>query len=113
MAGKKAVKRWSVDEKAKALARLGQETASEVASALGVTDQTIYAWKKAAGMNGTKAAPASRPAKKAKKKAASKAANGHIQVTAGGLDTIEKQLETSLVSVRAMRVAFRTVFGGQ
>ncbi len=50
----KKVKRWSTDEKAKILADLAGASAATVAEKHGVTQSTIYQWKKAAGMGGGK-----------------------------------------------------------
>lgn len=50
----KKVKRWSTDEKAKILADLAGASAATVAEKHGVSLQTIYQWKRTAGMGGGK-----------------------------------------------------------
>jgi len=107
-------KTFTLDEKAAILAELASASITATAKKHRVSQNSIYAWKKAAGMNGGGKVGAKKKARKLGKKARRSSSNGHVSnpSPAAGLDHLHEQLSAALASVTAMREAFSNVFGG-
>lgn len=72
-----AVSKYSDAQKASILAELSQKPMPEVARAHGIPEPTIYGWKRAAGMSGSKTKQRRTSKTRRGKKPLKPAANGH------------------------------------
>lgn len=105
---------YTAEQKAAILKAANDTSVAQAAKDHGVAEGTIYTWRKAGAKAGKK-----RQAKKRRSKRASKPVSNGFRLAdhlpeqpAPDLATLETQLATALQSVRSMRTAFRTVFGG-
>ncbi len=102
-------KKYDPEFKAKVLARLANESVARVSKETKVSGPTIYSWAQKAGMT----LDPKRPMKAAKKKARHMNGNGNgAPITRDPLARVEQELTAALDSVRKVRAAMATVFGG-
>jgi transposase-like protein len=118
--------KYTDQQKASVLAELAQKSMPEVAKAHGIPEPTIYGWKRAAGMSGSKTqqrrtSKKRRGAKPASKPASNGHANGHAelapvpdtdaQLSIRGLTPfLRKELDAKLRGV--VREELAAMFGG-
>ncbi len=106
-------KTYDPEFKAKVLARLANESVNRVSKDTKVSGPTIYSWAQKAGMSLDRNRPMKKQtAKKAAKKVAHHSNGNGAPITRDPLAQVERELTAALDSVRKVRAAMATVFGG-